>query len=129
MRAASSPMRYRPTAVATMRFYDLCQFTSTGSRRGAPLAECRADLGGRLLQRRPWLRIAVARRKRETEAVTVEPRDHVKVDMEDLLPRGLAVRDEKVHSLGAHPRATDRRPNSSRERPHDDGRFVVELRG
>src|SRR5438132_6911041 len=99
MRAASSPMRYRPTAVATMRFLGCLPVHVNWQVDCRVLAERRADPRGGLVERRARLQVAVRRWEGEADAVAREPRDHVQMDVEDLLAGGLPVGDQEIHAF------------------------------
>src|SRR2546423_3333021 len=63
----------------------------------------------------------------DPEAIALPPRDHVEVRVKDLLAGRRAVRQEEVDGLAAQAGDAEASSAPARERPHRDGRDLIDL--
>src|SRR5881397_2722620 len=140
--AASSPIRYAEVAGAAVAMFASLRQLATAGERPAVATRAGPDparkgrlLGHSLAQARrdvvECLSIgggAVMRRELDPEPIALPPRDHVQMRMKDFLPRRGAVREEEIDGLAAQAGSPQAGGDAPRERPHRDGRDLVDLR-
>src|SRR2546430_4692645 len=103
------------------------QFTSTGSLPRKSSRQAFAEPRGDVVERLALGGSAVVGRELDPEAVSLPPRDHVEVRVEDLLAGRRSVREVEVDGFAAQSGDAEARGDAARERPHRDGGDLVHL--